>query len=901
MDANQQRFWLLAEAADWSAPEFASPTASAVEFDADCHRLRLRDRRPTRTAPGVVHAAQRDALLLEPARARDAYGTQAWWDNPTSTLMTDGGGGTTAGPLPLWPLAGETLAAGTVVTDLALGHDDVLYLAVQVQDAGGTVQRAFVGMLDRRGRWTQPRVREVELAGFVPQRLAARPQGGVWVLDRRHRRVAVLQGHPLRDGQPPVFRETTFRPVEENIHPPRLTELTPRPVWAEATEVAVDLAASPNGALALLSRRANGDSFLQGLEPEAEAWSAPRRLVDAGEAVSLAWLSAARLVVLPSPRDVGGDLRLPREALAYDPGDDTAELLPAGGFLPLRNLGTAVLVQGPTLPPHYLTRDGELAALVPLSVATYERAGAVESRVLDSGQDGTTWHRLYLEAIFPPGCGVVLELAADDDREALEDQPRWHRHEFGDVPSDATTDPSLTEVPELSRRPSRGAWLPDLSELPHHPGVLGRPVDPGRAGLFTALVQRPGRTVRALRGRHLRVRTQLHGTGHTTPELAAARVYASRFSYRDRYLPELYREERFGADADAAGVATGADFLDRFLALFESVLTPLEDRVAAAHVLTHPRATPDESLEWLASWIGATLDPLLPADRRRAWLTAAPRLHQTRGTLAGLQLALEIATGGEWRRTFDEEAGREVEYAHGGGVSGGEILVLEDFRLRRTFATILGANLSLPEDPLLPGLLVSAHSRVGDTLFLAETEKVELLALFRDAFSSDPTRRANEESAVREFYARLAHRVTIFVHDAVEPVDLGLIQRVVERETPAHLATQVVRASYPLLVGLASLVDVDTYLGPRPQPGVVRTNRTRLGEGDFVRRVASLDPRLSGARTAERADRRAPVARATGPESVEFGAAVRLSGAESRAAAGASLRRFEWRPLPPIP
>src|SRR5207244_12339946 len=109
--------------------------------------------------------------------------------------------------------------------------------------------------------------------------------------------------------------------------------------------------------------------------------------------------------------------------------------------------------------------------------------------------------------------------------------------------------------------------------------MLESPRKEGPSGLFTAQNQRICKTGRSMRGRYLRAKVELQGNGLSTPEVASLRAYASRFSYVNHYLPELYKEDTFGDDAEQNGPAMRADFLERFIDNFEGILTPLADRI----------------------------------------------------------------------------------------------------------------------------------------------------------------------------------------------------------------------------------------------------------------------------------------------------------------------------------
>jgi phage tail-like protein len=912
MDANGLRFWLLAENAHWRSREH-------VGWDPGCRTLRLAsERRIDAPVDGAGFAAANSALEVIP-RAVDAHQAVARWDEAASAIVARS---YLPGDAVRLPLAERP-------TDLCVGPDGVLYVALPDR----------VHLHDLRGRWADT---QVSLAGFAPWRLAP-DDHGVWVLERASGRLARLTGRPLsaRSPAPDDYAPGVFRPDPENCRPPDLRVLEGIR-WPEG-ERPIALAAHPPSGVALLSWFGDGEARLYRLDARHERLYSGMSLIDARYAYALEWLDPGRIAVrMPGRRDV------PAFAVPEEGG---GAQLPLGEIYPLAREATdAPFAHRLDGPPRYPLGEAGAEPLLALSLnnlarhgaaANFERTAAgLDAHLLDSGSAATIWHRLYAEASIPAGTGFVVWLAATEEADPPEAPDAWQPHGFGhDIVRLAPT--------AIGPHVPCAAWARAASELPGHPGLAPWSPERDRRGLFIVLIQNARRRVRRLSGRYLWVRLELHGDGRASPDIAALRAYASRFDYAEHYLPRYYRETVYGSAAEAPGelvehiedahgpaldtggvpapslaerlevaglrfaapaihvehpgqawlltdaasrdawrliretntigiyrpCASRADFLARFLANFESVLTPLEDRIAAAHLATHPDVAPEANLDWLAAWIGVAFDPALPAERRRDWLRAAPGLARWHGTRRGLAFALDRATGC--------------------GVRGGEIVLLEDFRLRRVLATLLGVDLADETDPLLPGLHQSGNSIVGDTLVLGEAETVELLALYREEVAS-----AAENVAVLAFLERLAHRATVLVHQRVSPQDLGLIRRVVELEAPAHVEVRVVTATWPLVVGITSLVGVDTYLGPPATPSPARVEVSALGHGDFVLGAASLDPRLAGAAVPGPPARR-PVADAGPDRTVPFGRSFELDGSGSRAAPGRRIDQYVWRRLPP--
>ena len=940
------------------------PAQTGLFYCSKNNRLQLRS---MRTGGPFTEDFNTATTMVETAlMALDQFGTYARWDPSSGHVVAGGAGPTDAPPPDEVPIYAPPILN---VTDLVLGYDGVLYIAVN----GSLV------MVDRRNRWPNF---TLAVPDFNFWRLAALPEGGVLALDRNKPQLGTVSGQPLQTGPVDVPNPGILRSCQPNPNPPQIVSRIALPAseWFVAL-APLDPTQQPAQFMLLswASNSASNQTAYLRIFSEGSASGTPLQLAGVRFPYSIAGLGNQKLAALASNLN---------EALIYDLSNAGETLVPAGETYILAANNAGPFVHGFDLPPNYANVPGAnplMLPLLPLSLNSFASSGATlpsGPSIIDSGVSQTMWHRMFFEAVLPPRCGGVIWLSASDslsdlyrplfvwlncgknswqgqnkypvkqyiidpsanvqvvqtagvsgqsaptwakgmgqatndgtviwknlgslrwqastnflagqaildssgniqvaqisgfsgsaqptwastlNATTLDGSVSWYPHIFGDASTTSIPASILPQAPEA-------VWQSISTEVAFGPTLLDEDPIENRQGLFMVLVQRANKVVRNLSGRFLGVRIQLNGDGRNTPEIAGMRIYASRFSYVQHYLPAIYHEEKFPPDAEQDGTSSRRDFLERFVDLFEAQFTRIEDRVANAYLLTRPESTPDGSIGWLGSWIGIPPNSY-PPDRSRARLQAAPSLYQWRGTTQGLTQALDVATNGM--------------------CSNGAIIVIEDFRLRHIFATILGADLSIQNDPLLPGYSGSSNSIVGDTLFLGDPGvQAELQALYETDLNI-----AGSTQAVQSFYDQLAHRMTVFIHNQVENVNLNLVQRIVEAEKPAHVQAFVRVASQPFMIGLASLLGVNSYLAPEPPRNSATVDVSEIGRYDVVMHMPSLDPRLDNGEAYQEYDK--PIARIQGPTVAKAGSSVVLDGSASTSPSGTNISSYTWTLVQP--
>lgn len=293
-------------------------------------------------------------------------------------------------------------------------------------------------------------------------------------------------------------------------------------------------------------------------------------------------------------------------------------------------------------------RRGDFAVASPEGIARYSRepglagnAGQFYTLGLDNGTEhDQEWHRLDLCADLDEGGALDVYYASTEDAGLA-----------GSV--NAIFDRDLSAVDKAA---ALDTVLRDRWTGPH---ALRAVMPPSGAiagsGDFSG---NPSHSVRFSTGtrRHLWLKLVLSGlTPGAKASVREMRVYYPRLSYL-RYLPAVYQQD-----------PVSADFLARFLAMFETVSSGLEATLERIPEVFDPDLAPGEFLDWLGQWLDLGMEEDWPASVKRALIQKAADLYRYKGTPRGLADFIEIVTGA--RPIISESFESERPFILGDGIT----------------------------------------------------------------------------------------------------------------------------------------------------------------------------------------------------------------------------------------
>ena len=390
----------------------------------------------------------------------------------------------------------------------------------------------------------------------------------------------------------------------------------------------------------------------------------------------------------------------------------------------------------------------------------------------------------------------------------------WHRIQVeGNVPAGTSLQIDTVTTPDTGA-PS-AAWQTALLSPPPIPAgqleaLLGTPT---AAQTPTGAYQNPDALVQSGPGRYLRLRITMVSSGAASPEIHAIKVYFPRQSYL-RYLPANFQDDE-----------QSRLFLDRFLSVFQTSFDAFDRRIDNMWRLFDPMSTPQSWYNWLAAWVALPINPDWTLAKKRQMLANSAAQNLVRGTLAGLQQAIQ-------------------DYA---GVQGS---VLEHFRLRR-WPMILSKAAPPAGSMTQYDARLCAATPLWSRAFAARLQvgKYSTIGSFELVGSGSP---------VTDAFTWGASQFTVFFPaDPYNPsATTTKVQQVVEREKPAHTQAFYVPIFPRMRVGVQASIGVDSYVSRITYTALNRVATLGydavLGQSRARRQVAALGtsvPPLTGLNT----------------------------------------------------
>lgn len=369
----------------------------------------------------------------------------------------------------------------------------------------------------------------------------------------------------------------------------------------------------------------------------------------------------------------------------------------------------------------------------------YPTSGYWMSNPLDSGIYNCTWHRIEMTLPqFPPGTRIEVQAfvySSPDAAPQSYQDPRWVS--------------SYVVVAPLQPPPDKAPKVPRVDEF---------------------LIQ--GGT-----GQYLSLLLKVTSDGFGTPVIQKLRVHFPRDSYL-AYLPPLY----------SANEPMRA-FLDSFLSVFQTEWDTMDQKVADSTRLFDPAAVPDgDAMNYLASWIGLSLEGSWSGEQNRQLLEAVPQIYPQRGTIQAIQDYVAV-----YLANFAGVASSDMEATS-------LPAFLEGFRERQALLLSQSRSSMLGDaQPLWSDSVVKRLQLDG----LAQEGQVELVS------TGQPD---------NDFFQYFAHRFRVYVPAAwVRTRDQEtMLRRAIETELPAHVRYNLCLVEAGFRVGIQSTVGLDTIVGGPP-------------------------------------------------------------------------------------
>lgn len=382
----------------------------------------------------------------------------------------------------------------------------------------------------------------------------------------------------------------------------------------------------------------------------------------------------------------------------------------------------------------------------------YLPSGSVTTFRLDSGAFQTVWGRVFLDACIPKDTDIVVRcLTADEppDEPLLPLSP----------PANTNADPPHKNLSPPLPPKSLAARLIKAPAQSLHRRESGRelpwvrPAEDDPFETYEAMALAPP-------GRYLWVRLELSGNTRATPRVRVLRAEYPTHDYLRRLPQTFSRDEQV------------AQFLRRYLAIFEGLLGELEAKADARAALLDPRSAPAEILPWLASFLGLTLDERVArapragrqtADVRRTLISEATWLFRFRGTVRGLQRFVEIYLGMQ-------------------------TILIEQFRVRGLGGALLG-----DASGMMSSSVLGAGFRIGGAI--GEDEMQMLTGSVADAFETH------------------AHRFALVIPAELTAEQRSVVEQILEAHRPAHTLVQVCTVGAGMRVGRGLNVALTSVIG----------------------------------------------------------------------------------------